>query len=229
MKRIIKSKPPASLQRWYRRQHGINCSFKDMPSDVKESVKKSLLTEQGCLCCYTGKRVDANSSHIEHLKPQALSRRDGDHEDVDYNNMLAAYPKGDKPPCPYGAKKRGDWYSEDFVHPLRPDCERRFIFKLDGEIAPRDENDFGAAETIRRLRLDHEYLTADRKTAIEELLFTDEVSEAQAKRLQQQIMKRDSKERFIAFCFVLEQACLEYIRRLEKKRARRLAIQQRQD
>lgn len=229
MKRIIKGNPPASLRKWFTGQHGINCSFGDMPTAIKDEVKEHLLAEQGRLCCYTGKHVEIESSHIEHLRPQALSRLEGNHEDVSYSNMLAAYPKEDSPPCPYGAKRKGDWYSEDFVHPLLPDCEQRFIFNLGGEIAPRDSNDVGAAETIRRLRLDHEYLSDDRKAAIEELLFTVKVSEAQVRRLQEQIMQRDSQGRFRAFCFVLEQACAEYIRRLRKRRAKTLAIQRRQD
>jgi uncharacterized protein (TIGR02646 family) len=228
MKRIIKGHPPASLRRWFARQHGINCSFGDMPTAIKDAVKERLLTEQGYLCCYTGKRVTAQSSHIEHLKPQSLSRRDGDNDDVNYNNMLAAYPKEDQPFCPYGARKKGDWYSEEFVHPLRPDCEQRFVFNLNGEIAPRDNNE-DALETIERLGLDHEYLNGDRKVAIDELLFADEVSEAQARRLQEEVMQRNSQGQFKAFCFVLEQACREYIRRLEKKRAKRLAIKRQRD
>jgi uncharacterized protein (TIGR02646 family) len=227
MKYIIKGNPPASLQRWFTRQHGINCSFEDMPTAIKAEVKTRLLEEQGYLCCYTGKRIDMQSSHIEHLKPQALSRRDGDHEDVEYNNMLAAFPKEDNPPCPYGAKKRGDWYSPEFVHPLRRDCEQRFKFNLKGEISPRENNDLDAAETIKRLGLDDKYLDDDREEAIDELLFREKISEAQAKRLREQIMQRDSRGRFRAFCFVLEQACAEYIRRLEKRHARRLAIQRR--
>lgn len=226
MKRISKGRPPASLKKWFDGQNGINCSFTEMPSAVKNEVKERLLLDQGYLCCYTGKRVETHTSHIEHLKPQSLSRSDGDNDDVNYGNMLAAYPKDDRPPCPYGAKVRGDWYDAAFIHPLCPDCEQRFVFNFKGEIAPRDPKDSDAGETIKRLGLNHPYLTADRKAAIDELL--DDISEAQAKELQAGMMQRDSKGKFRVFCFVLAQACEEFLRRREQRRAKRLAIERQQ-
>ncbi len=233
MKRIIKKNPPPELQRWFRQQGGLNCSYDDMPTSLKDLVKERLIEEQGALCCYTGKRVDKNSSHIEHLKPQSASRVNSDNDDVTYKNMLAAFPKEPKtknaPPCPYGAKPRENWYDLTlFVHPLLPNCEQRFVFNTNGEIAPRNADDEGAKETIRVLRLNHEYLNEDRKEAIHEFLYADEISEAQAKRLREKVMHRDYTGRFKHFCFVLAQACDEYIRRLEMRRARSVAIQRQQ-
>jgi hypothetical protein len=95
MKHIVKGSEPPELGKWFNKQptnetgKRINCGYNDMPSDVRAAIKKRLLQEQGCLCCYTGLQIDEASSHIEHFKSQKLCREEGSHEDIDYNNLLA--------------------------------------------------------------------------------------------------------------------------------------------
>ena len=55
----------------------------------KTDLRASLLKEQGFICGYCMRRVNAANSRIEHLKPQSLSLRQGKPEEtLDYSNMI---------------------------------------------------------------------------------------------------------------------------------------------
>jgi uncharacterized protein (TIGR02646 family) len=227
MKYIEKQAQPQELIEWVRekstdfegaqRQWG----YGDMPSHVRAATKAGLLAEQGGLCCYTGRRIAPQSAHIEHLKPQSHCVG---HEDTEYDNMLAAYPSSDSgtPHCAYGAHARENWYDHyKFVHPRRRDCEQRMRYKDDGRISAAAPDDGAAAETIRRLQLDHRELTEMRKQVIHEALFAEQLSEAQARRLMAAMDERDSRGNFRPFCFVIKQACAKYLKRFEKQKGGR--------
>ena len=239
MKRITKARTPSALTQWMRNQKGINLTYGDLSGNVKQIVLNSLLKEQGWICCYTGLRINEDGSHIEHLYPQTLCRKEpgqpglyGAKRDVDYTNLLAAYPaetrKGETG-CPYGAVVRKDWYdAQSFVHPLRPDCETQFMYTLDGEIKPADGNPNGpAAMTIEELCLNHGILVQQRKAAIDALLFDDQtpLSKAQLEKINKTIFDRDQNGQFTQFCFVLKQASAELLRKARQEKMRREAIQ----
>ncbi|MBK7994613.1 MAG: hypothetical protein IPK14_14885 [Blastocatellia bacterium] len=82
------------MEKWKHEQQkkGLSCSYDNMERSVKNVVHNSLIKEQGSICCYTGIRISVDSSHIEHLKPQTICVGN---EDVEYNNLLAAYPRPD--------------------------------------------------------------------------------------------------------------------------------------
>ena len=222
MKHIIKSSSP-ELHRWFNAQpivdgHRINVSYDDMP---KEAVKQSLLDEQGGLCCYTGIRIDEDNSHIEHLKPQSQCV---DHEDVDYANLLAAYPSNE---CPFGARAKGEWYDAQLlISPLDKRCESCFRFDLSGGIKPANENDPAVIETIRRLCLDHGSLTEMREKAIKNALFprNHRRSEAQLHKITQSYCARNTRRQFPHFCFVIQQTAQELLGKIERRRKRKQAI-----
>lgn len=232
MKHIIKGSTPAELRRWFDGQlidgKRINCSYaKDLPGEVKQIIKQRLLEEQGYLCCYTGIRIDENSSHIEHFKPQALCN---DHEDVDYNNLLAAYPKGE---CSFGARARKD--KELFVSPLRGDCESRFKYDELGQIKASSDDDNEAKETIVRLNLDDRFerdgkvfagpLTDMRKRAIQSALYRGKypLSKKQLNYVIESYCQRGKDNRFRPFCFIIQHAAVRLLRQVERDRLKRLA------
>jgi uncharacterized protein (TIGR02646 family) len=235
MKHIIKGNPPSELRRWFDRQpivdgHRLNCSYKkDLPGDVKRAIKQKLLEEQGWLCCYTGSRIEEQTSHIEHFKPQELCK---DHEDVDYANLLAAYP-GDKiQKCPFGAHEKYDWYDPELlISPLHKICERRFRFTQFGDIRLTDENDQAAVETMRHLRLDHDILTEMRRHAIKVALFPKNrpLSKAQLAQIAERYCERGRDQRFHSFCFVIKQVAEDLLRKAEQNRKHRLAIHRQRD
>jgi uncharacterized protein (TIGR02646 family) len=229
MKRIIKSNCPKELTQWFNAQPSndsgkLNCRYTNLPSDIRTTVKQHLLTEQGHICCYTGIRISEGRSHIEHLKPQ--SRYSDNNEDVDYTNLIAAHPGTTAPQCPYGAHPKADWYDEaQFVSPLSANCETAFQFNLNGEIIAHSAHQPAAQATIDRLNLTHSSLTEMRQQAIQTLLFESELSLTQAKTLLEKIYDRNTKGQFRPFCFVLKQACEEYIRRKKQKQTQKQAIQ----
>ncbi len=227
MKRIIKNNCPKELTQWFNAQLStdtgkLNCRYSHLPSDIRAIVKQHLLAEQGHICCYTGIRISEERSHIEHLKPQ--SRYFENHEDVDYNNLIAAFPGTTAPQCAYGAHSKADWYDEtQFITPLSAHCESAFQFKLDGKIQASSSN-AAAQTTIARLNLTHASLTEMRQQAIQTLLFESEISLKQAKSLLEKICDRNTRGQFRPFCFVLKQACEEYIRRRKQAQTRQKAI-----
>ena len=88
MIRITKSEEPSSLAA-YRRVK--NATFKDMPNNVKDDLRQSLINEQGGLCCYCMRRVPAGDTKfpgmkIEHFKCQDHNKND----QLVYRNLFAA-------------------------------------------------------------------------------------------------------------------------------------------
>tara|TARA_B110000003_G_scaffold262845_1_gene285908 strand:+ start:2175 stop:2558 length:384 start_codon:yes stop_codon:yes gene_type:complete len=108
MRYIEKNEPPRALINWraQRAEHDQNLDFRDLDHvsidgvyvNVKEAIKKQRLKDQGYLCAYTQIRIELDTSHVEHLKPQSLSRINDRkkhfiEETVDYENMVLCYPK----------------------------------------------------------------------------------------------------------------------------------------
>ena len=218
MKYITKRSQPQELIAWTHAQtedadQETKWTYKDMPSPVRGAVKDRLVQEQGGLCCYTGRRITARTSHIEHLKPQKVCIN---HEDTDYNNLLAAYPSSESntPGCPYGAHKKAYWYEQDmFVHPRRRDYETRFRYRSDGKVVPANPNDAGAAKTIQKLGLDHTQLKDMRERAIYTAIYEESLTEPQAQRLLAEMDRRNGQGQFREFSFVIKQACEKYLKR----------------
>jgi uncharacterized protein (TIGR02646 family) len=245
---------PKKLKEWFDNltsdENGclINGRYGNLPSDLHEELHQVLLEEQGFLCCYTGLRIDEQKSHIEHIKPQCISKKDPhDHDDVNYHNMLAAYPKEKNLPknetktkeCPFGAKFRGD--KELAVSPLSPECERKFIFELDGGIESanpdtenKEDRQDDASKTIRALKLDHSSLVKMRKAAIEGFFLDKDdhvITRSQMERLinQEGICKKDQEGRYPKFCFVIEQVARLMLEKAEREKKRKQAIQKSQN
>lgn len=184
------------------------------------------MVEQKGLCAYTGRRINDATCHIEHPVPQAHCGRG---QDVSYLNMLACVPAPHQPALPYGAHKKGMWpdatQKSDFVSPLSSGCGTRFSFNLRGEIVPRDRGDKSAAETIRRLGLNHPLLIQLRKAAIEGTLGMSGnqpvvLDLKNARKRIAGLKAAESKGCLLeAFSFVLQQALERHIDRLQAIRA----------
>jgi len=215
MKLISKRQPPRSLIAWTHADKGeikTHWGYRDMPSEVRREVKLRLIQEQGYLCCYTGRRIDPQNAHIEHLKPQEIC---AGHEDTDYRNLLAAYPSDRvEHECAYGAHHKKNWYDEVlFIHPLRPDCESRFRYRDNGTATPVNSNDNGAQETIFHLNLDDKELQNSRKTVIHAALYEENLSKGQVSRLMAAMDQLNISGQYREFCFVIKQACERYLKR----------------
>lgn len=223
MRQIRKNPEPTVLAEWRARyQSDINFGYGLLPDEVRKAVIDSLLSEQGWLCAYTGRRVGKDGCHIEHLKPQTHCERG---EDVAFSNLVACHPAPNTGEAPYGAHPKQDWPPPTerwlFVSPLDDNCEGRFEFNLRGEIGAANPNDRAAETTIAKLKLDHSALTQIRKEAIDATLmkFGHGPASLPLTNARQRLAGLENVEqpnvRLEAFCFALKQALRKHIARLE--------------
>jgi uncharacterized protein (TIGR02646 family) len=165
MKHIIKQGEPLALIAW-KSQANANWqpTYEDLRGNEKQTVKQSLMREQGFLCCYCERRLTVDDSHIEHFRPQNDPQCDA----LDYGNLLCScqnkIPKGDPRHC--GNLKNGWFDANLLISPLTEGCEDRFAYAGDGQIRVANPNDQAAAITIQKLGLDIRKLDALRKKAI---------------------------------------------------------------
>ena len=104
-----------------------------------------------------------------------------------------------------------------FVSPLRPGCEERFSFTLNGEIRASSPTDAAATKTIERLGLNHALMNQFRKAAIEATLgmrgrglASLDLHSARA-RLNGLRAAEENRGSLEPFCFVLKQAIRKHI------------------
>ncbi len=219
MRWIRKQNEPRQLTEWRSRcGNDINFSYALLRQDhaAIAAIHTALLAEQGWLCAYTGMRIEANSSHIEHVKPQQHCQAI---ETVTYTNLVACYPAPNpSQPTPYGAEQKSNWpppaEAHLFVSPLDGACETRFIYTLKGKITANNE-DLAAKTTIAKLGLDHGELEAYRQAAIQGTLGKENSLPLKAAKQRLKQVKAPTSGKLDPFCFVLVQALEKHIRRIE--------------
>lgn len=158
MKKIIKQSEPRSLVE-HRSQ--ANANYDNYPE--KDDLRKSLLKEQGYICCYCMSRIKLDEMKIEHWQPQTkyISRQ------LDYKNLLGACMgnQGARPQNQHCDTRKGD--SEITINPIEGDknCENLIKYRPDGKIYSDDlsvNNDLN--ET---LNLNLGFLKKNRKDALD--------------------------------------------------------------
>ncbi len=228
MRWIRKQRPePHALTQWrarYSSDTNFGYALLRSSQETIRTVTDALLWEQGWLCAYTGRRIDTDTYHIEHLKAQTHCSPE---ETVAYSNMVACYPSPNpERGTPYGAERKGSWPSSSeqhlFVSPLDQTCEERFRFNLRGSIRERANDDQAAKTTIEKIGLDHRELVAFRKAAIQGTLGKSNNLSLKDARRRLNSLRSHQEGRQEPFCFVLVQALRKHIVRLEAiARARR--------
>jgi uncharacterized protein (TIGR02646 family) len=232
MRQIRKQAQPPTLTEWIAaNQSGENCSYHSVSGELRKAIREALVAEQRGLCAYTGRKIDAESCHIEHLKPQVHCQH---LEDVTYRNLVAAVPQPNTPRLPYGAHLKDNWPSNDeaalFVSPLQDGCSARFSFSFKGEIHPSNPADAAAVETIKRLGLDHGILVGLRREAIRRTIqlpgkHAGMLDTKSARRrlhsLQQQELNAPVLEQF---SFALMKALEKHIERIQKVSAKKKKV-----
>ncbi len=220
MRWIDKGREPAALVKWKR--ENPSCRYRELPSDVKNEVREALLAEQGFLCAYTMRRIDAESCHVEHFHPQSAYPG----ETLDYANLLACWPlPGRCGPATCGAEYKAD-STEDICSPTsRADVVGQFLFGLDGKVTGASEK---AERTVRVLNLNEANLVRDRRRALLGALRIGDrrhsaakaLSAKEARRLAETMEKKDAAGRLAPFCLAVSQCLLKYAERSEKRAAR---------
>ena len=179
MKHIEKQTAPARFIEWKSGDWSPNWDDLSGNSKVREILKDSLLQEQGYICCYCEKSLlDKNGNvdgHFEHVLPRSYKTENGEtvgrDQELDYTNIVFSCQKETlkEEPRTCGRSKK-DWYDPvRFISPLMPDCEGRFVYRPDGEIISKENNDPSTTETISRLNLNEHRLKRSREEAIDEI------------------------------------------------------------
>ncbi|UPY35032.1 retron system putative HNH endonuclease [Sediminicoccus sp. KRV36] len=229
MRQISKGAEPAALIAWKAENRALpTYRYASLSADHRLALRAALVAEQRGLCAYTGRRIDPDSCHIEHLRPQAHCENG---EDVDYRNLVAGVPAPNTPQLPYGAHKKADWPANAqehlFVSPLSGGCAARFSFKLNGEVEPASATDTAATETIARLGLNADALVRLRKAAIDATLQIRgrgpaSIGIADARKRLRTLHRAEQQAGILEpYSFALVQALERHIRRIEKIRKAR--------
>lgn len=170
MKYIQKTAEPAEFTRWKEDNPAATYDdFSRRAREQKKTLKKALLEEQGCICCYCERQISDKNSHIEHFRPKGNPL----YADLqlDYNNLHAsclAYPEKSQPTICGVAKQ--DKYSPDLISPTEAGCAAHFKYRIDGSIYAADPADKRASYTINLLKLNDAFLRNLRKAVLKPFL-----------------------------------------------------------
>jgi uncharacterized protein (TIGR02646 family) len=165
MKRVLKGTEPASFTVWKESANDEwSPTYPTLQNPQKRDLHDSLLKEQGFLCCYCGREIDATSSHIEHFRPQEHYENLA----LEYHNLHASCLRETQPGNPlHCGHNKGNWFDEtQHISPMEERCELRFRFLRTGEIQSTELDDLAASQMIDVLALDIAYLTNRRQNAI---------------------------------------------------------------
>lgn len=202
--------------------------YREVKGPNKQVLFETLIKEQGFICGYTMKRIDKDTAHIEHIKPESLCRSEKKGSDLDYNNLIACYPNKERKKHKkfdhiFGARKKDDWWDNggiDFVSPLNPGCEKHFRFDMDGNITALN---VAGATTIKVLALDHKSLIEDRKRIIEEFIYGSDLSKAGTANAISKICEQNGEGQYYEFCIAIRDGLKQYLSFLENIRRKRLS------
>lgn len=209
MQYIRKNYPPKEFTEWKASENdNWKPNWDNFRDPVKTPVHRSLLEEQGFICCYCGKLIEKSNSHIEHLKPRSQ------YPDLalDYQNFLASC-QGERQENEYPivsvhcGHQRKNWYDEQLlVSPLNPDCASFFNYTLDGQILPSQNPDkeSAAKETIEKLELNIPQLRRLRQRILREILL--DIGSLTVEQIQQLIQgygTLNAQGKYSECCFVI--------------------------
>lgn len=198
MKWIDKVAEPAEFLVWKNQDRMAHRPrWNRVPRDVRSTVHRALLEEQGFLCCYCEASVNVDNSHVEHFRPR---RRPFEDQQLDYRNLHCScqreLQKGEPRHC---GNKKGGWFQEELmVSPLDRRCETRFLFTGNGEVHARCEDDRAAKETIARLGLNLAKLQSLRSAAVDALcdLSPEEIRD---------LLRRDQRGQYVGYYSTIAQ------------------------
>lgn len=169
MKRITKGPPPDDFEAWKgRANENWTPTYDNLQNPLKRDLQSALLAEQGSVCCYCGRSIGLDDSHIEHFRPQeqygALQ--------LDFENLHASCLRGQQRSMPRHCGHAKDNGFDEALHiaPADPDCEQRFMYTLRGEIVPTDRGDDRARYMTGLLALDAPALRHLREEALSRTL-----------------------------------------------------------
>lgn len=161
---IQKHSPPNKFVKFL--QQNKNAHFDDMPRDVKQTLRNSLLKEQGYLCAYCMSRIidDEKNTKIEHYEPR------NNENELDYKNLLAVCKgnsAGNDEKHQHCDTKKGNKTLE--IDPKNKYHISQISYKPNGTIYSRNEKINYDLNITLNLNDDEGYLKNNRKEALNAL------------------------------------------------------------
>lgn len=165
MKQTTKGESPAAFEAWKAQQNeNWVPEYGLLQNPEKQILHTALLAEQGYLCCYCGRQIFIDDSHIEHFRPQ----RQFPQESLDYSNLHASCIRQSRPQAPlHCGHAKGEKYDQALaISPQDPECESRFVYTWVGGVRPAQGVDESARYMIDLLALDCPFLRNRREEAL---------------------------------------------------------------
>ena len=172
MKHVVKGGAPAEFDAWLSMANAEwSPTYPSLQNPEKRALHAALLKEQGDVCCYCGRSISLDDSHIEHFRPQESLPDLA----LDYGNLFASCIRESKPgnPLHCGHAKGNDFDEALHISPRDESCQRRFVYGLDGGISPADPDDEAAHYMNELLKLDLDFLRNRRRDVLERVFDPD--------------------------------------------------------
>lgn len=180
--------------------------------DSFKKLKRTMLKDQGSICCYCGQLIKDSTYIVEHVLPKSKYR----HLAGEYENLLLSCKPTQEEETERkeaGGNKKNNikyWHCDKLKDneelnytPLQKDCASHFIYLDNGEVKG---NDILAEADIKTLGLNCNYLKNRRYNAILGAMFDDSNTLLPNEELEQYatlVMNRKQDGSFIEFCFVI--------------------------
>ncbi|MDR5837629.1 retron system putative HNH endonuclease [Caballeronia sp. LZ034LL] len=213
MKNVVKGAAPDAFEKWKTEgDEGWEPSYAQLQNPEKQALHKALLAEQGWVCCYCGREVTLDDSHIEHFRPQdqfeALQ--------LSFENLHASCLKniGAGLPRHCGHAKGNRFDERRIIDPQDVTCEKRFVYTALGAIAAADASDEPASYMNELLSLDIPFLRAARAEVLGNALdaeFLSTASDEDLSQLRDAFSRPDDDGRLPSFGHVIARYAGQYL------------------
>ncbi|MCO7471136.1 TIGR02646 family protein [Stenotrophomonas maltophilia] len=206
MRSISKGQEPEAFTAWKARATAEWVpSYGILQNPEKTQLHVALIAEQLGTCCYCGRTITVDDSHIEHFAPQEHYQPLA----LDFANLHASCMRGtlrgDPLHCGHG--KGSDFDPHCAIAPTDAGSEARFSYnRYTGAISPAEPSDASAQYMIELLKLDISFLRSRRLETLEGMFdddFEATASVDELERLAQQAASADPEGRRVSFGHVL--------------------------
>ncbi|MBB3014034.1 retron system putative HNH endonuclease [Cupriavidus alkaliphilus] len=164
MRYTRKGVPPAEFVAWTDlATEDWEPTFDQLQNPEKRILLQALIREQGGVCCYCGRAIGEENSHVEHFRPQERFPQ----LELSFHNLHASCYRMPAPEATHCGHFKGNRFDEALhISPLDPECESRFIYTAMGGIAPSLPDDERADHMLEILGLDAPFLRAARAAVL---------------------------------------------------------------
>ncbi len=188
MKHIQKGPEPQSLRAYRSTPDATYGGFQG-----KDELRKSLVAEQGGICCYCMQRIhpEVDKMKVEHWNPQ------GSGKDLAYQNLLGACMgrEGEPKHLQHCDTRKGNTLLR-LLDPISksPNCEDLVKYRKDGKIVPGNKyQEEVKKELVETLNLNNQRLTQNRAKAIDAAIDIIQKYSSKKEKVRQALKKWESK------------------------------------